>query len=198
MLDLDTNEEVKIDTSLSVMPKFLLNKDKEHLATEIGTATHMFMQFCDFSKLQESGYEAELTRLTENHFISKETASLINGDYIKAFVTSDLFKSMLNAKEIKREFRFNLMMDACDLSSDKELKSKQVLVQGILDCVYETQDNELILVDYKTDKVSDVLELKDRYEFKLSYYKKACEMMFERPISRVIIYSLPLARSIEL
>ena len=75
-----------------------------------------------------------------------------------------------------------------------------MLVQGVTDCIYENEKGELILVDYKTDKVTEKnyeKELLERHRTQLTYYKRACELMFERPISRVLIYSVPLAKTVE-
>ena len=201
ILDGNENDEVKIDTSLDILPKFLLKGDANHTANERGTATHVFMQFCDFDSLDKNGYEYELNRLTENHFISSEIASLINGEHIKSFAKTELFKSMLNAKMIKREFRFNLMMSAKELSSNELLQKESVLVQGVLDCIFENEQGELVLVDYKTDNVSEenyIQVLKERHSTQLSYYKLACEKMFERPVYKVIIYSVPLGKNVEI
>jgi ATP-dependent exoDNAse (exonuclease V) beta subunit len=87
-----------------------------------------------------------------------------------------------------------------EFTEDERLKNEKVLVQGVTDCIYENEAGELILVDYKTDRVSYdnyVEELTLRHKNQLTYYKKACELMFERPIDRVIIYSVPLAKNVE-
>ena len=51
-----------------------------------------------------------------------------------------------------REFRFNVMLDADGLTSDERILNEKVLVQGVVDAVFENENGELILVDYKTDK----------------------------------------------
>jgi ATP-dependent helicase/nuclease subunit A len=92
------------------------------------------------------------------------------------------------------------MLSADEFTADERLKNEKVLVQGVTDCIYENKAGELILVDYKTDRVSYnnyVEELTLRHKNQLTYYKKACELMFERPIDRVIIYSVPLAKNVE-
>ena len=76
-----------------------------------------------------------------------------------------------------------------------------MLVQGVVDCLFEDENGQLILVDYKTDKVTEdnyVYLLTKNHSTQLRYYKKACELMFKRPISKVIIYSVPLAKNVEL
>jgi ATP-dependent helicase/nuclease subunit A len=182
------------------MPDFLTDKEKGATAAEKGTSTHLFMQFCDFNNLKTNGSKAELDRLYENSYISERVKELVNLKHIDAFAKSELFSELLSAKRVIREFRFNVMLSADEFTEDERLKNEKVLVQGVTDCIYENEAGELILVDYKTDRVNYdnyVEELTLRHKNQLTYYKKACELMFERPIDRVIIYSVPLAKNVE-
>jgi ATP-dependent helicase/nuclease subunit A len=127
-------------------------------------------------------------------------SKLVCIEHIEAFRSSELFSELLGAKSIWREFRFNVMLPASDFSSDEAISDESVLTQGVCDCIYENDLGELVLVDYKTDYVTlDNYEevLLNSHRNQLTYYKKACEMMFERPISRVLIYSVPLAKTVE-
>ena len=199
---LDGNENDDIDVQpLKESPAFLSEQSKDAPANEIGIATHTFLQFCNFNNLLNGSVEDEIENLYKNSFISKRAKEIIDANYLKNFVKSDLFSELINAKEVIREFRFNVMIDADGLTNDSELKNEKVLVQGVTDCIYENQDGELILVDYKTDKVTEENfeeVLRKRHTTQLSYYKKACEMIFERPISKVLIYSVPLAKTVEI
>ena len=47
-----------------------------------------------------------------------------------------------------------------------------VLIQGIIDAYFE-EDGEIIVLDYKTDRVQTEAELKDRYQEQLRLYTKA-------------------------
>ncbi len=201
ILDGNENDEVKLDTSLDILPKFLLEADKAVTGAERGTATHVFLQFCSFENLKNNGFENELQRLIEESYIHKSTQDLIVGAHIKKFISSSLFNDFLHAKKITREFRFNIMLDAEEFSSNEDIKKEKILVQGVVDCIYENEQGELVLVDYKTDKVTEenyVSLLKERHSTQLSYYKKACELMFEREIKKVIIYSVPLGKNVEI
>lgn len=200
LLDEDGNDEIYIKKKLEEMPRFLSGEQSE-LQTARGTATHLFLQFCDFDRLAKNGYENERDRLVGESFISERDASLINGEHIEKFALSSLFDEMRTSVQIHREFRFNVMLDASGLTSDERILENKVLVQGVVDSVFENEKGELILVDYKTDKVT--LEnykevLKERYTSQLSYYKRAIELIFERPLSKVLLYSVPLAKTIQL
>ena len=200
VLDGSENEEVDQNISIDTVPSFLLGEDRA-TGAEAGTATHLFMQFCDFDALYERGAEAELERLLKEGYISERAYRLVNKRHIENFRHSALLGEMRRAARILREFRFNVLFDAAELSADPALKGERVLVQGVIDCVYEDEDGNIILVDYKTDKVTKenyVGLLTDRHKNQLRYYKKACEMMLERPVSRVMLYSVPMADTVEI
>ena len=71
------------------------------------------------------------------------------------------------------------------------------MIQGIVDMYYETEEG-LVLVDYKTDKVENELELIKRYKKQLDYYKEALERLTEKKVSKMYIYSFSLKKEIEM
>lgn len=198
ILDGNENDDITVQP-LQEMPRFLDTKNEKVLANERGTATHVFMQFCDFENLVKNGVNDELKRLVEGSFISQRDSEIINIKHLEAFTKSSLLSEILKAKRVIREFRFNVMLDASEFSTDGALQNERVLVQGVTDCIYENEQGELILVDYKTDYVTeDNYEsvLRERHTTQLTYYKKACELMFNKPVSKVLIYSVPLAKTV--
>ena len=52
--------------------------------------------------------------------------------------------------------------------------------------------DEIVLVDYKTDRVKEAGELKKRYEKQLAYYQQALERTTGKKVKEKIIYSLAL------
>ena len=206
VLDDEENKEYAKKSKLDSLPSFL--PDEKHRATgaEKGTATHVFLQFCSFKDLYERGFEYELDRLKDKGFISEKVAALVSKESIELFRKSQTLQSFLSAKEMMQEFRFNVMLGAESLvkdphQMDERLKEEKVLVQGVVDCLYETQNGELVLVDYKTDRVTRDEDYKkillDKHTNQLMYYKMALTEMFGREISKVIIYSVPLGEEIE-
>lgn len=199
ILDSEENEEYEIDYSINSVPSFVNDKKSFVKGSDRGTATHVFMQFCDFENLYKNGVDSELERLISKSFISPSVGTLIEKAHLEKFISSEMMQELLCAKEIIREFRFNVMLEAKEFSDDERLKKEKVLVQGVTDCIYENEQGELILVDYKTDRVTEEnyeSELRRKHTTQLTYYKKACEMMFERKIAKVLIYSVPLAKTV--
>ena len=68
-----------------------------------------------------------------------------------------------------------------------------MLIQGIIDVFFEEEDG-LVLLDYKTDSVSSMKELWNRYETQLDYYGEALERLMGRPVKEKILYSFHLER----
>ncbi|MBQ7377868.1 MAG: UvrD-helicase domain-containing protein [Clostridia bacterium] len=191
-------------------PAFLGGDDGKESARR-GTATHLYLQFCDLSSLQRTGAAAELSRLTEKGFLTREDAARVRLDEIEAFCASRTFAELLAATELHRETRFHITLPASEFTAVGEkralLAGETLTVQGVMDCVYRRADGGLVLLDYKTDRLTRE-ELNDRalarerlvsrHGGQLSYYVKACVSLFGQAPDEVLIYSLPLGDSIKL
>ncbi len=181
---------------------------------ERGTATHLFMQFCDFSRFSVPAddlaeiIEDEASRLANEKFITGRAASLINVRGIARFFVGETFKEITASPKVWREHRFNVKLPASDFTSDaslaNELRDESILVQGVIDCFYENPDGTLTIIDYKTDYIPPELDgseaevmLLERHRLQLSYYKAACEKVSSRRVSRVAIYSFALGYAID-
>jgi len=178
-------------------PRFIAGEENE--AAKRGTATHLFMQFFDFAYAKEHGAAAELARLTEKRFLTAEDAALVSLDEVENFLHSALFTEMCTAKRIYREQRFNLTLPADDFATDTglkaELKGETVLVQGVIDCFYYDANGNIVLVDYKTDRLpSDRAaaeeKLRKAHTRQLSYYAKAIREICGEAPKHCLIYSL--------
>ena len=201
----DAIEEKKLPQIIEA-PSFIAPKEND--AAKKGTATHLFMQFFDFENAAESGAKAELDRLVEKRFITAEDAKLVNITEVEAFTTSTLFHEMRNAKKIFREQRFNLTLSAEDFASDlrlkEELSGETVLVQGVIDCFFYDPNGDIILVDYKTDRLPknspDLAREKliAAHEKQLRYYAKAVEEICGIAPKKILIYSLCLGETVEI
>jgi len=181
-------------------------------ANEIGSATHRFLQFADFANIASCGWERELQRLVEHRYLSVRDGEIVNKNQLEKFVSSKLFAELSSSSMVRREFRFNVLVDAAEFTSDAELREKlsqngvKITVQGVVDCVYRSPSTgKLILIDYKTDSVRsdewrDIKKaerrLADRHRNQLTYYTKICSDLFGEEISETAIYSTVLGRCI--
>ncbi len=208
---LDGTEEPSFtisDSGMRRLPAFMEGHSAEESAKR-GIATHYFMQFCDLPRLEENGAAEELSRLLHRGYISKTDAERVRLDEIEMFRRSRLFAEMKRAKKLYRELRFNVRIPATHFTERDEVArafgDRTVLVQGVIDCIAELEDGELLVVDYKTDRLSAEelrdpeaarLTLKERHGVQLSYYAMAAERMFGKSPSRVEVYSLPLGDTV--
>ncbi len=192
------------------LPAFVVGRDAEESAKK-GIATHMVLQFCDLEGLLKDGAEAELDRLYREGFISEQDKKRVRVDEIKKFINSRLFSEMREAKKLYRELRFNLLLPADIFTENEEqraaLRGKEILVQGVIDCIVEYADGTLGLFDYKTDRLTREeredrtlaeKKLREKHSLQLSYYSLAVEKMFGKRPSRVEVYSLPLGETVKM
>ena len=86
-------------------------------------------------------------------------------------------------------------MEAKELYPETD-SDERILVQGIIDVYFEEEDG-LVVLDYKTDKVFRAQDLVDRYHAQLEYYAQALERLTRKKVKEKIIYSFALQREIE-
>lgn len=190
-------------------PLFLMGETKA-AAAEKGTATHTFMQFCDFERAEKSVRD-ELYRLVSERFIPEGTAKLINIRQLEEFFKSNFYRTVRSAKKIYRELRFNMLLPASEFTRSEELSNKlqeeKLLVQGVIDLLIIDANGNIVLCDYKTDYLtSDELadislakeKLFERHGQQLKYYAAATEQLLGKTPDRICIYSLPLGREIDM
>lgn len=191
-------------------PRFLGSGDN---AAEKGTATHLFLQFCDFSKLapDNSTIKEEIARLIECKYIPSETSDLIRIGEISKFVAADFYKKILRAEKLYREFRFNIFLPAVDFTDDPHLKEvlyqDELLVQGVIDLCFTDENGKMILCDYKTDRIpkeiiadrgATTAYFAEKHSQQLKYYAKAIEKIMGKRPDKVFIYSLCYGDALEI
>ena len=190
---------------VTTAPRFIENTESD--AAKRGTATHLYLQFFDFGNAAENGAAAELKRLTEKQFLTAEDAALVNLKEIEAFLTSPLFASMRSAKKLYREQRFNLELSAADFATDARLKAElageTVLVQGVIDCFFYDENDNIVLVDYKTDRLpkdrkAAEEKLRAAHARQLGYYARAIEEICGKSPESRLIFSLSLGDTVAL
>jgi ATP-dependent helicase/nuclease subunit A len=100
---------------------------------------------------------------------------------------------------LHREQPFLLGVPAAELVSEAGDQNELVLVRGIIDSYFE-EDGDVILVDYKTDRVGQQTGesvLTERYKAQLKYYKRAIQASQKKEVKQAFLYSFTLGREIE-
>lgn len=177
---------------------------REHKPTpaERGTATHLFLQFCDFESAETNGPDFEISRLIENKFIPADSAEKIYRKELVQFFAGDFYALLRSARRIIREQRFNILLPSSCLYSDKEIPAaaagEMLAVQGVIDIIFEDGNGNIFIADYKTDRLSqtertdtDILRalMQKRHGRQLSCYAVAIERMFGKKCSGIYVYS---------
>lgn len=181
-------EDIQIFEEESIIPKFL-NKEMEIKATDRGTLYHRVLEKITLDK------SLDLSKLTE------QEKALIRVDKIEGFLRSDLAERMRKAGKLgklHKEQQFVLGLEAKEVHPETDSKDL-VLVQGIID-VYFEEEGELILMDYKTDRIPPYEGeefLIDRYKVQLDYYQRALEQMTGKIVKEKLIYSFGLEKEIK-
>ena len=198
------------ETLLHTFERAPLFEGKAPDAAARGTATHEFLQFCDFTRAKRDGVRAELERLIQEKYLSPETRDAVRTRELERFFESKFYQSLMGAAELHRETRFNIFLPASAFTMDaafaERLQDEKLLVQGVIDLFYTDADGNLVLCDYKTDRLSPE-ELKDptaaarklmaRHGEQLSYYAMALAEICGKAPDRILIYSLPLGEAVE-
>ena len=111
----------------------------------MGTATHLFLQFCDFEAIKKNGVQSELSRLIEKKYIPADSASLVFADDLEKFSTSSLYNKISRAKRVIREQRFNILLSPELICKDenflKQTAGEFLAVQGVIDLIIEDENN---------------------------------------------------------
>ena len=181
------------------VPAFMAEKQEEYKGAARGTAYHRVMECLDYAETDtEEQLRAQLKRLLESQKMTEQEAECIRIRDIRRFVESGLGQRMKKAamkKHLYREQPFVIQRNASML--DDGWKNETVLVQGIIDA-YFMEEEEIVLVDYKTDRVKRGQEQKliDLYHVQLEDYARALERMTGKRVKEKIIYSFTLQKEI--
>ena len=187
---------------IPLVPKFL-QEEEELTGASRGSAYHRVLELLDFTKEYSTGdLEAELLLMKDNGQLSEEYAACVAQEDIVRFLECEsglrMRKAALNHKLFKEQ-PFVLGIPAEEVYP--ELKGtgtdETLLVQGIID-VYFEEDGELVVLDYKTDKVYKASQLVERYHAQLEYYARALEQTTGKRVKEKIIYSVTLNKEIKL
>ena len=174
-------------------PKFLC--ETKMSGAEKGTAVHTFLQFADFNNCI-ADLPKELERMKTLRFLSPEQAEAVDVQKLQSFFASDIFRKIISAPHVYREYKFMYEIPAKELYPDSE-SGESILLQGIADCVIEEEDG-LIIVDYKTDHGSDAAALVAHYAPQLVLYGRAIADQFQKNVKRTVIYAVELEQEIDI
>ena len=186
-----------------LIPRFVEEKKEEgdeFTGSARGTAYHRVMECVEYNKTDSTEQlKEQLHSLVQNKKMSAAEAECVRISDIRAFVECDLGQRMKKAAVAGRLFReqpFVISRSAAEIEETWD-PQERVLVQGIIDA-YFLEEDEIILVDYKTDRVrrNEEQMLIDRYHTQLEDYAQALQRMTGRKVKEKYIYSFTLKKAI--
>lgn len=197
-MEQDGTEAFKEEEVIPLLPKFLQEDDKLTGASR-GSAYHRFLELLDYTREYDAeSLTAELADKERQGLLSEEMAECIRVQDILAFFETSVAGRMRMASIQGKYFAeqpFVLGMEAKGIYPETG-SDECLLVQGIIDVYFEEEDG-LVLLDYKTDKVFSAQDLVVKYKAQLDYYAKALERLTGKKVKEKIIYSFALAEEIE-
>ncbi len=183
-------EEIKFEK-----PKFLSDDEKEVTASKRGTIIHLIMKNLDFSKeYQLKDIEDLIETLKNKEIITGKEADSIDKNQILQFTKSEIWNELKNAKSYYKEEPFYINIPAKEIEDTDS--DENILAQGIIDLYYITDEDKLVLLDYKTDFVKSGEEdiLINRHKDQLLLYRDALENSLNRKVDKIYIYSVTLGK----
>ncbi len=166
---------------------------------ERGTATHLFLEHVDLASSLSVREQAE--QMVQKDRLTDKQRDALSIRKLERFLQSPIAARMAASPLLLREFPFAVERPVTEFVSGDTLppdaRGETVLVQGIVDAAFE-EHGELVIVDYKTDRVTSGEELVSRYRPQLEIYKTALSRALQRPVRRCVIYSFHLGTSIDL
>lgn len=173
-------------SDLAKKPRFM--SDGTMRGAEFGTAVHKVMETLPSEKGCDRAFtERHIQTLVDSGAISADIARTVNAEKIHKFYTSELGQRLLASKSVHRESEFEVSVNASRLTGDAALCGEELLLQGVIDCWFEEEDG-IVLIDYKTDRVDKIDEIHQKYDIQLELYADALEKVAKKRVKEKFIY----------
>ena len=202
-----TGENAILDTSIPTIsgteladsvfgrkPLAIAAADEVVTGAQWGTLMHEAMQWLPVKKYTQKSMTDMLDSLQAEGKFSDEERSLLSDRSLFGFFNSDLGQRLIASKRVERELPFSMLFDGNRVYPDVE-NGERLFLQGIIDTVF-VEDDQWVLVDYKTDRVKSGDELISRYKIQMDLYKEALERLTNMPVKASYIYSFRLHEAV--
>lgn len=193
-------EKERTEMEQLTIPDFIRGEKAITSGTDRGTLYHRVLELLDLTNVtNREELVRELDRQVQSGKLKESEVKKLKLDYINKFINSDIAGRMRKAKDsgrLYREKQFVIGIKASEIRKDLD-SDEMILIQGIMDAFFE-EEEEIVLLDYKSDIVESGEQLKERYQVQLHYYRKALEQILKKRVKEMIIYSLYLGKEIRI
>ncbi len=187
-------EEESDSVYLYERPRFLMPYTGKLSGAEAGTVMHTVMEKLDF-KCCKSHDEicGQIKNLYKQQILSQEEVNVVDTQAIFALMNADIGQKLQSAERVEREVSFAISVEAEPIFGI----AGQVMLQGMIDCLIFDGD-EIILLDYKTDRKGTPETIKELYKVQLDCYALAVEKIYGKKASRKYLYLFHFGQKIEI
>ncbi len=155
---------------------------------QLGTLMHLVLQKLDFKRIKnKSDIMLQMNEFSESAIINKEDIANIDIESIYDFCMTNLFKEISLSDAVYKEVPFKIEEKASEIFGNEKY-SDLIIIQGIIDLFFYDENDNIVLVDYKTDKLSEEM-LVEKYSLQLKLYAKAIKKITGKDVSNMYIYS---------
>lgn len=162
-----------------------------------GIATHSFMQFANYERAR-ADLEGEISAVFERGFLTERERDAVERKQLAAFFESELCERILKSPLVMREKKFTISVPISEIyPSLAQFEDEYVMIQGIADCAF-LENGELVVLDYKTDRLKTEEEFCEKYSNQVKTYKKALELCTGYKVRETLLYSFFLSRVIRI
>ena len=190
---------------ISKRPAFM--QEKSLTPAEKGTITHLIMQHIDLNAdITIESIQQLIANLIQRELLTVEQQIAIEPKIIIDFFQTEIGQRMRCASTVRREVPFTMSLPARDAYPDWQEGEEEVLVQGVIDCLFEDEEG-LVLVDYKTDAITGRFQngfegakpiLIDRYQTQLQLYTRAVEGILNKTVTHRYLFFFDGAHLLEI
>ncbi len=146
------------------------SKSKKFSSSEVGTIVHFLMESITIQLHDATSLENEIEQMVQKELLTPQEAEAIPREAILRFFHSPLGQRMIASGKVYREQSFLM-------------KENNLLVEGVIDC-YFVEDDEIVILDYKTDWQMD----ENKHRPQLESYVRAVEAMEQKKVKEAFIY----------
>lgn len=201
----DTEQQAKFTTTelahkRSAKPisltKPIFARDSKVSGVEKGNAYHHCMQHIPLdcvsadTKNAVKAIENALDKLVEQKKITSDERKIVEPERIAKFFTNDLGRRMTAAyakdpDNVKREQSFYAEVNGRDVRQDYD---GVISIQGQID-MYFIENDDIVVVDYKSDTIENLTKEIDNYKFQVEIYMKILKKLTGMKIKEMYLYA---------
>lgn len=182
-------------------PKTLVTGTEEINAAERGTVTHFVLQHIDISKTEtEEQIKEQTDDMVRSGILTLRQSKAVNTAAVFGFFESEVGRRLKASERFEREYDFYMLIPPDEAEPGLNTEgAEDVILQGIADCFFYT-DSGIVLIDYKTDRVSrdGAHKRAEIYRIQMEYYARGLEAILQVPVEEKYLYFLSCGETVRM